>query len=67
MSYNEAIAKLPTPLRELVTSAAKDSKEENPEVAQWIEKVASGEVSKPERLKVCKSIEYFDTSITYAD
>jgi hypothetical protein len=56
MSSAAAIAKLPLRLRELVNGVIKDSSvnsEDKPEVTQWIEKVASGQVGKAEGLKVC--------------
>lgn len=52
---SDAIAKLPSPLKELVTAAVADSSvnsETKPEVDEWIEKVASGQVGKAESLKV---------------
>jgi aminoacyl tRNA synthase complex-interacting multifunctional protein 1 len=55
MSYNDSIAKLPTPLRDLVASAIKHhsvNTEEKVEVSQWIDKVAAGEVGKAKGLKV---------------
>ena len=54
MSSN-AIAKLPPPLKDLVTASVADrsgGSETNPEVNEWIEKVVSGQVGKPESLKV---------------
>jgi len=53
MSSN-AIAKLPPPLKDLVTASVARSggSETNPEVNEWIEKVVSGQVGKPESLKV---------------
>ncbi|OBZ71316.1 tRNA-aminoacylation cofactor arc1 [Grifola frondosa] len=58
MASKAAIVKLPSPLRDLVTGAAQEgspdygkSEKEKVEVADWIEKVAQGDVAKPERLK----------------
>ena len=54
MSSN-AIAKLPSPLKDLVTASVADSSvssETKPEVNKWIEKVASGQFGKAESLKV---------------
>jgi len=54
MSSSESIAKLPTPLRDLITKAIKHdsvNSEDKIEVTQWIEKVANGEVGKAEGLK----------------
>jgi len=52
---SDAIAKLPLPLKDLVTASVADrsgGSEKNPEVDEWIEKVASGQVGKVESLKV---------------
>ena len=52
---SDAIAKLPPPLKDLVAAAVADSpggSKINPEVNEWIEKVASGQVGKAESLKV---------------
>ncbi len=58
MSAQAALAKLPAPLRDLVTDAAKDgsedfgkSEKDKAEVAEWIDKVAQGDVAKPENFK----------------
>lgn len=55
-----AVAKLQSPLKELVASATQDGSSEfgknekdKAEVNEWIEKVAVGEVAKPGKLKVC--------------
>lgn len=50
-----AIAKLPSPLKDLVAASVADSSvnsETKPEVEEWIEKVASGKVGSPESFKV---------------
>jgi aminoacyl tRNA synthase complex-interacting multifunctional protein 1 len=52
---SDAIAKLPSPLRDLVTASVTDgsvNSKTKPEVDEWIEKVASGQVGKSESLKV---------------
>ena len=54
MSSNE-IAKLPSPLKNLVAASVTDSSvssETKPEVNEWIEKVASGQLGKVESLQV---------------
>lgn len=60
MSAQAALAKLAPPLRDLVSAAAPDgsesfgkSEKDQAEVAQWIDKVAQGDVAKAENLKVC--------------
>ena len=53
---SDAIAKLPSPLKDLVAASVADSSvssETKPEVNEWIEKVAGGHVGKAESLKVC--------------
>ena len=59
MSVQAALAKLPSPLKDLVTGAAQDgsedfgkSEKDKAEVAEWIDKVAQGDVAKPENFKV---------------
>ena len=59
MSVQAALAKLAPPLRDLVAAAAQDgsedfgkSEKDKAEVAQWIDKVAQGDVAKAENLKV---------------
>ena len=52
---SDAIAKLPSLLKDLVAASVADtsaSSETKPEVNEWIEKVASGQVGKAESLKV---------------
>ncbi|KAI0712196.1 hypothetical protein C8Q76DRAFT_733767 [Earliella scabrosa] len=58
MSVQAALAKLPSPLKDLVTSAVQDgsedfgkSEKDKAEVAEWIGKVAQGDVAKPENFK----------------
>ncbi|KAI0761970.1 hypothetical protein BD413DRAFT_586807 [Trametes elegans] len=58
MSASAALAKLPSPLRDLVTAAAQDgsedfgrSEKDKAEVADWIDKVAQGGVVKPDKLQ----------------
>ncbi|KAI0354934.1 nucleic acid-binding protein [Trametes cingulata] len=58
MSASAALAKLPAPLRDLVVGAAQDgsedfgkSEKDKAEVADWIDKVAQGDVAKPESFK----------------
>ncbi|RPD77832.1 nucleic acid-binding protein [Lentinus tigrinus ALCF2SS1-7] len=58
MSVQAALAKLPSPLKDLVTGAAQDgsedfgkSEKDKTEVAEWIDKVAQGDVAKPENFK----------------
>ncbi|KAI0632093.1 hypothetical protein C8Q77DRAFT_1123841 [Trametes polyzona] len=58
MSAAAALAKLPSPLRDLVTGAAQDgsedfgkSEKDKAEVAEWINKVAQGDVAKPDNFK----------------
>ena len=56
MSAAAAIAKLHSPLRELVAGVADahqgKSEKERAEVSEWIENVAAGQVGKPDGLKV---------------
>ena len=59
MASTTAVAKLPVPLRDLVANAATDgssdfgkSEKDKAEVTEWIEKIAEGEVVKPQNLKV---------------
>ena len=59
MSVQAALAKLPSPLKDLVSAAAHvgsedfgKSEKDKAEVAQWIDKVAQGDVAKPENFKV---------------
>ena len=59
MSVQAALAKLPSPLKDLVTGAVQGgsedfgkSEKDKAEVTQWIEKIAEGSVAKPENLKV---------------
>lgn len=52
---SDAIAKLPSPLKDLVAASVADSSvssETKPEVDEWIEKVANGQFGKVESLKV---------------
>lgn len=52
---SDAIAKLPSPLKDLVAASVAESSvnsETKPEVDEWIEKVANGQVGKAESLKV---------------
>nr|KAH9891619.1 hypothetical protein C8Q73DRAFT_801198 [Cubamyces lactineus] len=58
MSASAALAKLPSPLRDLVAAAAQDgsedfgrSEKDKAEVTEWIDKVAQGEVAKPDNFK----------------
>ncbi|KAI0320201.1 nucleic acid-binding protein [Amylostereum chailletii] len=58
MSVEAAIAKLHSPLRDLVTGAAQDgaqdfgrTEKDKTEVAQWIEKVAQGNIANPDSSK----------------
>lgn len=59
MASSSVISKLPSPLRDLVASAApKDedfgtSDKDKAEVSDWISKVAQGDIVKPEAAKVC--------------
>ena len=60
MSAQAAIARLESPLRDLVTGAAQDgaqdfgkTEKDKAEVVEWIEKVAQGDIVKPEASKVC--------------
>ena len=56
MSAVTAIAKLHSPLKELVSTVSDahhgQSEEDKAEVTQWIEKVAAGDAVKPDGLKV---------------
>ena len=59
MSSAAVVSKLQSPLRDLVLGATQDgsqdfgkSEKDKAEVAGWIEKVAQGDVVKPEALKV---------------
>ena len=54
-----AVVKLQSPLKELVSGAAQDgstefgkNEKDKKEVEEWIEKVAGGNIVKPESLKV---------------
>ena len=52
---SDAIAKLPSPLKDLVAASVADnsvSSGTKPEVDEWIERVASGQVGKAESIKV---------------
>lgn len=52
---SDAISKLPSPLRDLVAASVADSSvssETKPEVNEWIDKVASGQVGQTDSLKV---------------
>ena len=52
---SDAIAKLPPPLKDLVAASVVNrsgGSETNPEVNEWIEKVASGHIGKAESLQV---------------
>ncbi|KAI0372123.1 nucleic acid-binding protein [Pilatotrama ljubarskyi] len=58
MSASAALTKLPSPLRDLVVGAAQDgsedfgkSEKDKAEVADWIDKVARGDVAKPDNFK----------------
>ncbi|KAI0926956.1 hypothetical protein AcW1_007664 [Taiwanofungus camphoratus] len=58
MSSAAALSKLDVPLRSLVANAATDgskdfgrSEKDKTQVAEWIEKIAQGDIAKPERLK----------------
>ncbi|KAI8978695.1 hypothetical protein BD414DRAFT_579842 [Trametes punicea] len=58
MSASAALAKLPSPLRDLVVAAAQDgsedfgkSEKDKAEVADWIDKVAQGDVAKLENFQ----------------
>lgn len=51
MSYESSISKLPSPLKDLVVTSQADvgkTEADKAEVAQWIEKVAEGEVALPD-------------------
>jgi aminoacyl tRNA synthase complex-interacting multifunctional protein 1 len=51
---SEAIAKLPSPLKDLVAASVSEASvdsEAKPGVDEWIEKVASGQFGKAESLK----------------
>lgn len=59
MSSAAALSKLDISLRGLVANAATDgskdfgrSEKDKTQVAEWIEKIAQGDIAKPERLKV---------------
>ncbi|OSD07251.1 nucleic acid-binding protein [Trametes coccinea BRFM310] len=58
MSASTALAKLPSPLKDLVAAAVQDgsedfgkSEKDKAEVAEWIDKVAQGDVAKPEKFQ----------------
>ncbi|PCH40131.1 nucleic acid-binding protein [Wolfiporia cocos MD-104 SS10] len=58
MASAAAISKLPNPLRDFVTTATSDpeqdfgtTEKDKAEVAEWIEQIAQGDVTKPENLK----------------
>jgi aminoacyl tRNA synthase complex-interacting multifunctional protein 1 len=51
MSYESSISKLPSPLKDLVATSQADvgkTEADKAEVAQWIEKIAEGEVALPD-------------------
>lgn len=55
LMFSGAISKLPSPLKDLVAASVADgsvSSETKPEVNEWIEKVASGQVGQAGSLKV---------------
>ncbi|KAJ2993396.1 hypothetical protein NUW54_g7729 [Trametes sanguinea] len=59
MSASAALAKLPSPLKDLVAGAVQDgsedfgkSEKDKAEVAEWIDKVAQGDVAKPEKFQM---------------
>ena len=60
MSAAAAIAKLHSPLKELVAGVADahhgKSEKDKAEVTEWIENVAAGQVGKPETLKVSSTL-----------
>jgi hypothetical protein len=67
---SDAIAKLPSPLKDLVAASVADSSvssEAKPEVDEWIEKVASGQVGKAESLKVRHSLSSSEEAVTSDD
>ena len=60
MSVQAALAKLPSPLKDLVFSASQDAatlagktEKDQAEVVEWIDKVGQGDVAKEEGFKVC--------------
>lgn len=60
MSVAATLSQLPSLLRDLITGAAQDgsedfgkSEQDKAEVTGWIDKVAQGDVTRPENLKVC--------------
>ena len=64
MSAVAAIAKLHSPLRELVAGVADahhgKSEKDKAEVTEWIENVAAGQAVKPDSLKACLSRSHDD-------
>ena len=55
MSYEASLSKLPYPLKDLVTNAqagAGKTDADKIEVANWIDKVAAGDIAKPEHFSV---------------
>jgi hypothetical protein len=59
MSFQAALSKLPSPLKDLVIGTNQDSghhfgksEKDQAEVVQWVEKAASGDILKPSGLKV---------------
>lgn len=62
MAAQPSIAKLHSPLKELVTAASAEitssfgrTEKEQAEVAEWVAHVAAGTIATPEDLKVCVS------------
>lgn len=55
MSYEASLSKLPSPLKDLVANAQADTGRtdvDKSEVVNWIDKVAVGDIVKPESLSV---------------
>lgn len=62
MSFQSAVAKLGSPVKELVLSVTQESillgktEKDQSEVAEWIEKVGQGELVKETNFKVCEDV-----------
>jgi len=60
MSFQDSVSKLSSPVKELVqavaqpeTSLVGKTEKDQAEIAQWIDKVAQGDLVKAENIKVC--------------
>lgn len=70
MASQKAIQKLQSPLKELVLGALPNgatdlgsSEKDKAEVEGWIEKIAQGDINKPDGLKVCEQYITFELGL----